>query len=161
MKKRWLNYILIGVLFGMFDFYYQEFTQNISSTSTIMWFVVAWAIWLVPVIPIVLYESKTSESVVKSVFANILVWSVSVISYYMYIPIKLVFIGQSTMLDFYISNYKSQFYWSNLKSLIWGLISEDAPEWLVVAILGGLIVGFCISFSYLRWRKLSNNNIRL
>lgn len=160
MKKRWLIYILIGVLFGVFDFYYQEFTQGII-TSTIMWFVVAWSVWLIPVIPIVLYEAKISKSVVRSIFANILFWSVSVISYYMYIPIKLVFIGQSTMLDFYISNYKGQFYWSNLKSLIWGLISEDAPEWLVVAILGGLIVGFVISFSYLHLRKLSNIKIRL
>jgi len=159
MKKRWLIYVLIGMLFGVFDFYYQEFTQGII-TSTIVWFVVAWSVWLVPVIPIVLYEAKISESVVKPVFANILVWSVSVISYYMYIPIKLVFIGQSTMFDFYISNYKSQFYWSNLKSLIWGLISEDAPEWLVVAIFGGLIVGFGISFSYLRLRKLYNIKIR-
>ena len=159
MKKRWLIYILIGILFGVFDFYYQEFTQSIS-TSTIMWFIVAWSVWLVPVIPIVLYEAKISKSVVKSVFANILVWSVSVISYYMYIPIKLVFIGQSTMLEFYISNYRSEFYWSNLKELIWGLISEDAPEWLVVAVLGGLIVGFCISFSFLRLRKLSNMKIR-
>lgn len=160
MKKRWGIYILVGILFGVFDFYYQEFTRDII-TSTIAWFIVAWSVWLVPVTPIVLYESKTSKSVVKSVWANILVWIVSVISYYMYIPIKLVFIGQSTMLDFYISNYNSEYYWSNLKSLIWGLISEDAPEWLVVAIVGGLVVGFCISFSYLRWRKLSNNNIRL
>ena len=159
MKKRWLIYILIGILFGVFDFYYQEFTQSIS-TSTIAWFIIAWSVWLVPVIPIVLYEAKISKSVVKSVFANILVWSVSVISYYMYIPIKLVFIGQSTMLEFYISNYRSEFYWSNLKELIWGLISEDAPEWLVVAVLGGLIVGFCISFSFLRLRKLSNMKIR-
>ena len=159
MKKRWLIYVLIGVLFGVFDFYYQEFTQNLI-TSTKIWFVVAWSVWLVPVIPIVLYEAKISKSLVKSVFANILVWSVSVISYYMYIPIKLVFIGQSTMLEFYISNYRSEFYLSNLKLLIWGLISEDAPEWLLVAILGGLIVGFCISFSYLRLRKLSHIQIR-
>lgn len=159
MKKRWLTYILIGILFGVFDFYYQELTQSIL-TSTIMWFIVAWSVWLLPVIPIVLYEAKISKSVVKSVFANILVWSVSVISYYMYIPIKLVFIGQSTMLEFYISNYRSEFYWSNLKELIWGLISKDAPEWLVVAVLGGLIVGFCIGFSFLRLRKLSNIKIR-
>lgn len=160
MKKRWLIYILIGVLFGIFDFYYQEFTQGIT-TSTIMWFVVAWAIWLVPAIPIVLYEAKISKSVVRSVLANILVWSVSVFSYYMYIPIKFVFIGQSTMSEFYISNYRSQFYWSNLRSLLWGLISKDVPEWLFVAIFGGIIVGFCISFSYLRLRKISNNKVRL
>jgi hypothetical protein len=158
MRKRWLIYVLIGILFGIVDFYYQEFTQEII-TSTIVWLVVAWSVWLIPIIPIVLYEAKISKSVLKSVLANILVWNVSVISYYMYIPIKLVFIGQSTMLEFYIYNYKSEFYWSNLKALIWHLISQDAPEWLVVAILGGLIVGFCISFSYLRLRKLYNIGI--
>ncbi|ETI95273.1 MAG: hypothetical protein Q617_SPSC00209G0001, partial [Streptococcus sp. DORA_10] len=136
MRKRWLIYVLIGILFGIVDFYYQEFTQEII-TSTIVWLVVAWSVWLIPIIPIVLYEAKISKSVLKSVLANILVWNVSVISYYMYIPIKLVFIGQSTMLEFYIYNYKSEFYWSNLKALIWHLISQDAPEWLVVAILGG------------------------
>lgn len=158
MRKRWLIYVLIGILFGIVDFYYQEFTQEII-TSTIVWLVVAWSVWLIPIIPIVLYEAKISKSVLKSVLANILVWNVSVISYYMYIPIKLVFIGQSTILEFYIYNYKSEFYWSNLKALIWHLISQDAPEWLVVAILGGLIVGFCISFSYLRLRKLYNIGI--
>ncbi|APM39835.1 hypothetical protein [Clostridium kluyveri] len=143
----------------MFDFYYQEITRGII-TSTIMWLLVAWGVWLIPITPIVLYEAKISESVVKSIFANILVWVISVFSYYMYIPIKFVFIGQSTMSEFYISNYRNQFYWSNLKNLLWGLILEDALEWLIVAALGGLIVGFGISFLYLRLRKTSNIKIK-
>ena len=102
MKKRWLIYILIGLLFGIFDFYYQELTQKLI-ISKLMWFIVAWSVWLIPIIPIVLYEAKTSKSIIKSIWANILVWSVSVISYYMYIPIKLVFIGQTTMSNFHIS----------------------------------------------------------
>jgi len=157
MKKRWMVYILIGFLFGIFDFYYQEFTESLITSST-MWFLVAWSVWLVPAIPIVLYEAKKSQDIIKSIFANILVWSVSVISYYMYIPFKLVFIGQSSMQHFYISNYKNKFYLSNLKSLILGLISEDIPEWLVIAVLGGLVVGFCVSFSYLYLKKLKSKN---
>ncbi len=53
MKKRWFIYIIIGVLFGVFDFYYQELTEGIDVTSYAMCFVVAWAIWLIPIIPIV------------------------------------------------------------------------------------------------------------
>ena len=30
MKKRWLMYIIIGVIFGIFDFYYQEFIQELK-----------------------------------------------------------------------------------------------------------------------------------
>lgn len=155
MKKRWMVYILIGFLFGIFDFYYQEFTESLI-TSTSMWFLVAWSVWLVPAIPIVLYETKRSQDIIKSIFANILVWCVSVISYYMYIPFKLVFIGQPSMKYFYISNYKNKFYLSNLKSLTFSLISRDIPEWLVIAVLGGLVVGFCVSFSYLYAKKLKS-----
>ena len=39
-----------------------------------------------------------------------------------------------------------------MKSLILGLITEDAPEWLVIAIVGGIIVAFCVSFVYLHIR---------
>lgn len=159
MKKRWLVYALIGILFGVFDFYYQEFTQSLI-TSRISWFVVAWSVWLVPATPIILYEVRISKSIIKSILATILTWIVSVLFYYMYIPIKLVFIGQATMSEFYISNYRSEYYYSNLKSLILGLITEDAPEWLAIAILGGIIVGFCVSFLYLRLRKTSNINLQ-
>ena len=54
MKKHWVIYIIIGVLFGIFDFYYQEFTSGIVTSNIIIWFIVAWGIWLVPIIPIVL-----------------------------------------------------------------------------------------------------------
>lgn len=151
MKKRWFVYCVIGVLFGAFDFYYQEFTQGIIN-SFAMWFVVDWGIWLVPIIPIVLYEAKVSQSIVKSALSNILIWSISVISYYLYMAFKLIFIGQTSMQFLHISNYRDQFYLSNLRNLIWGLIFEDSPEWMFVAIFGGGIVGFCISFSYLRLR---------
>ena len=120
MKKRWLIYILIGLLFGIFDFYYQEFTQNLI-LSKLMRVIVVWLVWLIPIIPIVLYEAKTSKSIIKSIWANILVWNVSVISYYMYIPIKLLFIGQTSMSNFYISNYNcnSAFLELNFYSIIY------------------------------------------
>jgi len=159
MKKRWFVYIIIGVLFGIFDFYYQEVTKGIAITSYAVWFVVAWAIWLIPIIPIVLYESKISKSKVMSAFANVLTWSVATISYYLFIPIKLMFIGQVSRKEMYISNYRDPFYWSNLKSILLGDVLGSILTWIVVAIAGGFIIGFLISFTYLNFKK--NHNVKI
>ncbi|MBX4262792.1 hypothetical protein KTC96_23320 (plasmid) [Clostridium estertheticum] len=160
MKKRWFIYIIIGVLFGVFDFFYQEFTEGMA-TSYAMWFVVAWAIWLIPIIPVVIYEAKVSKSSVMSALANVLTWSVSTISYYLFIPIKLIFIGQATRIEMYISNYRDQFYWSNLKSILLGDVLSGIVRWIGVAIVGGFITGFLISFIYLSLRKIRNVKIDL
>lgn len=159
MKKRWYIYIIIGILFGVFDFYYQEFTQGIHISSFVLWFVVAWAVWLIPAIPIVLYETKISESNKKSVLANILVWSISVCSYYLYMAIKLIFIGQESMKFLHISNYKDQFYLSNLKSLFLGDVLRGITEWIGIAIVGGIVVGFLISLIYVNIRKIDETRL--
>lgn len=65
MKKRWFIYIIVGILFGIFDFYYQEFTGG-GITSNFIWFIVAWGIWLIPIIPIAIYEAKVTESRLRS-----------------------------------------------------------------------------------------------
>jgi len=148
MKKRWYIYILVGVIFGIFDFYYQEITSGTYNTF-IVWFLVAWGVWLIPAVPVVLYEAKTTKSKLKAALANVLLWSISVISYYLYLMIKLVFIGQATLPMFHISNYKEQYYWSNLKNLLLGQISEGIAEWIVVAIACGAVTGFLLSFIYL------------
>lgn len=158
MKKRWCIYIAIGILFGVFDFYYQEFTQRMC-TSFVSWFIVAWSVWLIPAIPIVSYEAKVSQSKKRSISANILVWSVSVLSYYLYMAIKLIFIGQESMKFLHISNYRDRFYLSNLKSLFLGDVLKGITEWIVVAIVGGVVIGFLISFIYLHFRKTEETKL--
>ncbi|GAA0742361.1 hypothetical protein [Clostridium oceanicum] len=152
MKKRWLIYTIIGVAFGVLDEYYQEFVQGMI-TSVPMWFILAWGIWLIPIIPIVLHEAKVSKSRIKAALANVLTWSSAVISYYVFIAIKLIFIGQSSMNFIYSSNYKDEFYFSNLKSFFYNSILSGITEWIGIAIVGGFITGFSISFIYLRIRR--------
>ena len=155
MKKHWFIYIMIGVLFGDFDFFYQELTQGLV-TSFIIWFVVAWGIWLMPIIPVVLYEAKISQSKLMPTLASIFTWSISVVSYYVFMAVKLIFIGQATMQELYIAKYKDPFYWSNLKSVFFDDVLRGIVEWIGVAVVGGGIVGFLVSFSYLRFRKTRN-----
>ncbi|KNY25636.1 hypothetical protein [Pseudobacteroides cellulosolvens] len=149
MKNRWLIYIIVGILFGVFDFYYQEFTASVI-TSKLKWFIVAWGIWLIPVTPIAIYEAKVTQSRLKSAYACAITWSISILSYYLFLIVKIVFIGQSSLKELHISNYKSEFYWSNLKSLFTGDFFSGVTEWIGIAIAGGFIIGFSASFIYLR-----------
>lgn len=158
MKKRWAVYILVGVLFGVIDFYYQEHTSGFA-TSTAMWFVVAWGIWLVPAIPVVIYESKVSGSRSMSALANVLTWGVSVISYYLYMFFKLVFIGQASMQFLHISNRHEPNYLSNIKSIFWGDVKDGIFEWIGIAVIGGFITGGLISHIYLKLRKTAASKL--
>lgn len=149
MKNRWIIYIIVGIFFGVFDFYYQEFTGGVIS-SYFMWYIVAWGIWLIPIIPISIYEAKVTKSSLRSAFASVITWSISIVSYYLFLPVKLVFIGQMSREELHISNYRDKFYWINLKGLFMDDVLSGVIEWIGIAIVGGLVIGLFISFIYLR-----------
>ena len=109
MKKRWLMYIIIGVIFGIFDFYYQEFIQELKS-PIISRSILCYGIWLVPLLPIALYESKISLSRRNTSIASLLTWSISIISYYMFLAIDLMFIGRESRMEMHISNYLDPYF---------------------------------------------------
>lgn len=161
MKKHWFIYIIIGVLFGIFDFYYQEFTSRIVNSSYVIWFIVDWGIWLIPIIPSIIYQSKISESKIKPALASVLIWSIAVVSYYFYMAFKLIFIGQTSMQFLHISNYRDPFYFRNLRSLFLGDVLSGIFQWIIVALVGGFIIGFLISHIYFYLRKTFVNKIQL
>ncbi len=149
-KRRWVIYIFIGIMFGIFDVYYQALTANRSS-SLVIGLVIACGIWLVPAIPVDLYEAKISQSRLKSAAANVLTWSAAVFSYYLYIAFTLIFIGQAARPELHISNLNTDpYYWSNLASLLVGDVLGGAAEWMIIAVIGGFIVGLLVSSIYLR-----------
>lgn len=158
VKKRWIIYVLIGIVFGIFDFFYQELTQEIADSNTVR-FAVAWGIWLVPAIPVALYEAKISHTKLKPALANVLVWSVSVISYYLYMAVKLIFIGQASRPEMLITNCNDPYYWSNLQSLLLYDVGGSIVEWIGVAVLGGFVVGFLVSLIYHKIIQVGNNKI--
>ena len=160
MKKRWFIYIMIGIGFGVFDFYYQGFIQNSFASrllGEITMVMLILGIWLVPVIPIVLYETKVSQSRVMSALTCSLTWCISIISYYLFNAVQLAFLGFPTRPELHISNHGDPFFWENWKSVLWhDIFWGGIVEWSVVAVVGGLIVGFLVSFVYLRLRETRN-----
>ena len=152
-KKRWKTYALIGLLFGIFDFFYQELTAEIGSTS-ILRLLVATGVWLLPAIPVVLYEARLSQTTWKPALANVLVWVMAVISYYLYMGFKLLIIGQAATQELHISSYQDPYFWSNWKNVFVGDILGGMVEWLAVAVVGGCLVGGVVSAVYLGVRKM-------
>ena len=147
MKKRWFIYAIVGIVFGVFDFYYQRVIQglNLSGMYTI---ILCYGIWLVPLLPIALYESKISLSRRNTSIASLLTWSISIISYYMFLAIDLMFIGRESRMEMHISNYLDPYFWSNWKSVFYGQVLGGIIEWILVAVVGGFIIGFLVNFIY-------------
>ncbi|WP_078380702.1 hypothetical protein [Sutcliffiella halmapala] len=154
MKIRWFIYIVIGIIFGVFDFFSHRFISNVLVQGEAFWRVLTYGVWLVPIVPIALYEARISKSIVRSGLASNLTWLFSIISYYLYMAFQLAFIGVSTRPELHISSQGDPFFWGNWKSVFWGDILGNIVEWSGVAVVGGFIVGFSVSFIYLRFEKL-------
>lgn len=163
MKRRWFIYITIGIVFGVFDFYYHSFLSNFlglqqitSLWGRIAWLVLSIGIWLVPIVPIALYEARISKSRMLSALASSLTWCASIISYYLTNAVQLAFLGIPTRPELHISNRVDPFFWSNWKIVFLYDIIGGIIEWLVIAVVGGLINGFLISFIYLYFKETRN-----
>jgi hypothetical protein len=160
MKRRWLIYILIGIAFGVFDFYYHGFISNLpalqqfnSAWNGIAWIILSIGIWLVPIIPIILHEAKISHSPWLSALASTLIWCVSVAAYYLTNGFQLAFIGVPSRPEMHISNRNDAHFLTNWKELFFGDLVGGSLEWLVVAVVGGISIGFLLSFVYLRLKS--------
>ena len=119
MKIRWFIYLVIGIVFGVFDFYFHSFISNVLVQGETFWTVLTYGVWLVPIVPIALYEVRISKSRVRSALASSSTWLVSIIFYYLYNAIQLGIIGRSTRPEQHISNHKDPFFWGNWKNVFW------------------------------------------
>ncbi len=94
MKPRWYLYIIFAILFRVL------FYQQINFCALSVYFVktiLIWSIWLLPIIPIAIYESRISKSIVKPALACMTTWSISIFTYYFISVIKPIFIGQDLL----------------------------------------------------------------
>lgn len=140
-KNRWLIYILIGIVFGIIDFHYQELIHSIDVSSHTLLDVMILGFWLVPVVPIAIYEARIIGSWWRTALAAAVTWSVAIVAYYLFMMVKLVLIGEPGRPGLHISNHTDPWYWENFKSIMLGDILGGIGEWILVAIVGGLVVG--------------------
>ncbi|WP_075617958.1 hypothetical protein [Paenisporosarcina indica] len=153
MKIRWFIYIITGFIFGVFDFLFHSFISNVLGQGGVSWRMLTYGVWLVPLIPVAIFEIRISKSKLRAALACSLTWILSIISYYLYMAFQLAFIGVSTRPELHISSQGDPFFWGNWESVFWGVVVGNIVEWSGVAVVGGFIIGFLISFIYLHLEK--------
>jgi hypothetical protein len=166
MRKRWSIYALIGFLFGILDWYFLDLLASVGSKLNpdnwpliFQLFAVAvilalnWGIWLVPVIPVAIRETRHSGYIRLAALASVIVWSFAILSYYIYYTLLLLFRGLPHMNFMLYSNRHAPTYWQDWKPAFQRIILDQFFDWIGVAIIGGAIVGALTAILYRRLRN--------
>ena len=160
-KKRWLIYVLVGLLFGLADWYYLNIlTQfpwgKLQNNPIVIPLIILlnYGIWLVPVLPITFYESRTSRSVSRSAMAGALCWACSIASYYVFYLLLLSFWGLPNMEHLLILGPKQAGFWQEWSDAFQKIILNQVIEWLPIALVGGSLVGIAVWWFVARNRSI-------
>lgn len=160
-KKRWFLYGLVGLLFGIADWYYLDglahFKWGAFGNSLLVVPVIIalnYGIWLLPVLPIAIYESRTSCSARQTALAGALCWSTSIIGYYIYYTLLLAFRGLPNMEHLLIIGERQAGFWHEWSIAFKNIILNQVLEWLPIAIVGGCLVGLLVWWLGIRKRAV-------
>ena len=165
MGKRWIIYILIGLVFGIIDWYFIDLLAYLSQTQrlnafflersefirqlyVIVLIVLNYGIWLVPAIPIAIIEMKRSGRLWKATLAAVLVWSMALLSYYAYYAFLLMFVGLPNFDFMLFKNRLAATYWADWWPPFKRVIVDQFFEWLLVGLAGGTIIGVISAYLY-------------
>jgi len=155
-------YLTIGTVFGALDFFYLGFLYELAGPQVLLaffpaerlllWLLLNVGVWLVPVVPIAVYEARLSRSRLRSAIASLSTWCAAIIAYYLANAVQLAFIGLPAGPEMHISNHNTPYFWRNWASVLRGDILGGVTEWVMVAVVGGAIVGSLTASLLLHFR---------
>ncbi len=162
MRRRLVIYLTIGTVFGALDFFYLGFLYELAGPQVLfasfpagrllLWLLLNVGVWLVPVVPIAVYEARLSRSGLRSAIASLSTWCAAIIAYYLANAVRLAFIGLPARPEMHISNHNTPYFWRNWASVLRGDILGGITEWVMVAVVGGAIVGSLTASLLLHFR---------
>ncbi len=151
LRQRWVIYLTIGAVFGALDFFYLGFLYELAGPQVLfasfpagrllLWLLLNVGVWLVPVVPVAVYEARLSRSRLRSAVASLSTWCAAIVAYYLANAVQLAFIGLPARPEMHISNHNAPYFWRNWASVLLGDILGGIAEWIIVAVVGGAIVG--------------------
>lgn len=160
-RYRWFIYGLVGLLFGIFDWYYLDGLAHfqwgdLGNSLLVIPVIIAlnYGIWLLPVLPVTIIESRVTRSARRSALAGAVCWSSSIISYYIYYTILLAFWGLPNMEHLLILGEKQPGFWQEWTIAFQKIILNQVFEWLPIAIVGGSLVGLMVGWIGIKKRAV-------
>lgn len=155
MRNRWFIYVVIGLCFGILDWYFLDMLASLNQVqylngnlpAYVQAFIVIllvsmnYGIWLIPVVPIAFYEMTRSHAIRKAALAAIIIWSTAILSYYTYYAFLLMFVGLPNLDFMLFSNDQAVTYWADWWPPFRRIILDQFIEWIGIALIGGGIVG--------------------
>ncbi len=158
MRSNWLGVRDRGLVLSR----YASFTQPEPSSEqgpapdavvirilTVIILVAAnYGIWLIPVIPVAIYEMSRSHSLRRAALSAVIVWSAAMVSYYAYYAFMLMAVSLPNMEFMLFSNRRSATYWADMWPPFRRVIVAQFAEWIVIAVIGGAMVGTLSAYVY-------------
>lgn len=150
-KFRFLLYAIIGLIFGVIDWFYLDWLAHISwgtlgESILVVPIIIGmnYGIWLVPIIPLAINEARYAEKIIYPMFASMVTWSCAIFSYYIYYAI-LLSLGKLINLEHLnIFGDKYKTFWPEYWQMFNKIIFSQFLEWIIIAIIGGAITGALI-----------------
>jgi len=161
MSKRWYTYTLIGLVFGVFDWFFLDwlssgFGPRLGENPFIVIPIILalnYGIWLVPIIPVTLYEARRAEKIKGPIFAGILTWCCALLSYYGYYAILLSLGKLPHLENLRVFGERYEGFWTDYWKIFSNIILGQLLEWTIVAVLGGGVIGAIVWWIARRHRK--------
>lgn len=158
-RYRLLVYSFVGILFGIVDWYMPDVTlyivpPTLLSNPVVVFLSLAWiwSVWLLPAIPIAVYEMWASQQIWAAAGAVILTWLCALTGYYAYYVYLLAFVGLNQMEMLLVSARHDPLFWQAWPSTFRTLIVGQWLEWSPVAIGGGAVAGITTGWLYQKWQ---------
>ncbi len=159
-RKRFLIYSLLGITFGVADWHYLDLLAyaqwgTLQNQAWMVWVVIALnvGVWLLPLLPVALHESRVSLSAKSAALAGALCWSSSILGYYLYYTALLASGRLPHMTHLNIFQEWSAGFWQGWSAAFQKIILQQVIEWLPVSIVGGALLGLCVGWVWVRTRK--------
>lgn len=149
MKKRvWVN-VLIGLVFGVLDWFYLDWLAQGDKWGSLgdsliivpILILMNFGIWLLPIIPVVIYETKQSNKILNTIWAGELTWCCAIFAYYAYYGVLLATGKLEHLEHLNLFGERSETFWFEYWQMFNQIILNQFLEWIIIAIIGGAAIG--------------------
>ncbi len=160
MRKRWLRYCLVGLIFGVLDWHYLDLMAHFP------WEKFSWSPIVAPVAALIehvgwflvaflttIYEAHGSRSIGRAMAVSIVVWTSALVGYYVYYMALLALWGLPPMEHLVLWGKHLPTFGHDWAVAFRRLIVKQFLEWMVVALVGGGLLGMFTGRLYLAWAR--------